>query len=238
MKSIIRKLLRLLHLDITLNLKYDRLTEKIIAKVLTSQSSAIDVGAHKGEVLDLMLKYAPNAKHYAIEALPHLAKALKEKYQNVVVFQHALSNKQGKVNFNFVKNAPAYSGLKEREYAVANPDIEQIEVEMTLLDNLIPEKTTISLIKIDVEGAEYQVLKGASRILKESKPVVIFEFGLGASDRYETSPIMIFNFFDEHQYGIYSLDAFLSNRKKLTLADLTSLYESKKECYFVAKHQV
>lgn len=235
MKSIIRKLLRILHLDITLNLKYDRLTEKIIAQTLLKNSNAIDVGAHKGEVLDLMLKYAPNGNHFAVEALPHLAQALNEKYKNVVVFQRALSDKQGKVNFNFVKNAPAYSGMKEREYAVANPDIEQIEVEMNLLDNLIPAETNISLIKIDVEGAEYQVLLGATRILKESKPVVIFEFGLGASDRYDTSPNMIYDFFNAYHYEIYSLDAFLSNRKKLSLNDFTSLYESKKECYFVAK---
>lgn len=238
MKSIIRKLLRILHLDITLNLKYDRLTEKIFAQTLNKNSVAIDVGAHKGEVLDLMLKYAPNGKHFAIEALPHLAQALKDKYKNTVVFQNALSDKKGKVHFNFVKNAPAYSGLKQREYAIANPDIEQIEVEMTLLDDLIPEKTPITLIKIDVEGAEYQVLLGATRILKESKPLVIFEFGLGASDRYGTSPQMILDFFNRFDYGIYSLNSYLSNDKKLELNELIALYETKKECYFVAKPQL
>jgi len=109
---------------------------------------------------------------------------------------------------------------------------------MTLLDDLIPEKTPITLIKIDVEGAEYQVLLGATRILKESKPLVIFEFGLGASDRYGTSPQMILDFFNRFDYGIYSLNSYLSNDKKLELNELIALYETKKECYFVAKPQL
>jgi hypothetical protein len=50
-----------------------------------------------------------------------------------------------------------------------------IEVEADTLDNLLKSRgiTTVNWIKIDVEGAEYEVLKGAREILSANKPISI-----------------------------------------------------------------
>lgn len=69
-KDTIRKGLNALHLDLTKNLKYDRLTKEVIARSLKNNSNAIDAGCHKGEILDLILKHAPNGKHFAFEPIP------------------------------------------------------------------------------------------------------------------------------------------------------------------------
>ena len=45
------------------------------------------------------------------------------------------------------------------------PEIDQIRVETERLDQVIPENTRIDFIKIDVEGAEFEVLKGAEKNL-------------------------------------------------------------------------
>jgi FkbM family methyltransferase len=235
MKDLARKVLRFLHLDLTLNLKYDRLTEHIISKVLSAESMAIDVGAHKGEVLDVILKYAPKGKHVAIEALPNFAEALKLNYPKVRVYSCALSDCNGITHFNYVKNAPAYSGMLQREYAVANPEIEYLQVDERKLDDLISENEWPELIKVDVEGGEFKVLKGALQTLKRAKPVVIFEFGLGASDKYGTKPDDIYYFFDQLGYGLYMLQHFNQPEKQLSFEALNNLYHSKSECYFVAQ---
>ena len=62
---------------------------------------------------------------------------------------------------------------------------------------MIPDTINIDFIKIDVEGAEFLVLSGAKNILLKSKPVVVFEYGLGASDFYGTDPEMMFGYFNE-----------------------------------------
>lgn len=81
-KDTIRKTLNALHLDLTKNLKYDRLTKDVIAKSLKINSNAIDVGCHKGEILDLILKHAPSGKHYAFEPIPDFYNTLKLKYSS------------------------------------------------------------------------------------------------------------------------------------------------------------
>src|SRR5678816_318941 len=95
-KDTIRKSLNALHLDLTKNLKYDRLTKEVIAQALKKNSNAIDVGCHKGEILDLILKYAPEGKHFAFEPIPDFYNALKIKYATrSEVFPFALSDKPG-----------------------------------------------------------------------------------------------------------------------------------------------
>ena len=235
-KNTIRLLLNFLHLDLTKNLKYDRLTKLIMKKVINNSSNCIDVGCHKGEILDEILKYSPSGTHYGFEPLPHMFKNLFEFYgETTNILPYALSNKSGDSTFQFVKNAPAYSGIHKREYEVENAEIDEINVKLKKLDDIIPPYLIIDFIKIDIEGGEYDVLKGAVELLKRCKPYIIFEFGLGASDFYGTKPEEIFNFLNkEIGLKISNLDAFIKDQSALELDEFKDLYNSNKEYYFIA----
>ena len=76
-KDTLREVLIFLHLDLTKNLKYDRLTKKILKKYLKKEYNCIDIGCHKGEILELMMHFSPEGKHYAFEPIPYLCKELK-----------------------------------------------------------------------------------------------------------------------------------------------------------------
>lgn len=235
-KNFLRKTLIALRIDLTQNLKYDRLTNQILRKVLNENSNSIDVGAHKGEIIDEILKTAKKGKVQAFEAIPSFALALRAKFgedSRVVIHEAALSDAAGTTTFNYVKNAPAYSGMKQRTYAVENPDIEKLTVKMSRLDDYGFEN--IDLIKIDVEGAEMHVLNGAKETIRKSKPVVLFEFGIGGSDHYGTTSDDIFNYFQEMEMGIYTLEDFLKNKKPLTREQLSSAYHDRTDYYFVAR---
>ncbi|OFY47980.1 MAG: hypothetical protein A2W85_11055 [Bacteroidetes bacterium GWF2_41_31] len=236
-KRIIRNFLTTLGIDLTKNLKYDRLTIQILEKVVSESSNCIDVGCHKGEMLDLILKYAPLGTHYAFEPIPVMFNALQAKYTrpNIHLFNSALSDRKGTTSFNYVKNAPAYSGIMKRKYDVKTPDIEEINVRLELLDHIIPVEQSIQFIKIDVEGAEYGVLKGAKMLLMKYKPFVVFEFGLGASDYYFTTPEMMFDLLvDECGLHISNLSDWLKNKPPLTLMEFKASYESSTDYYFLA----
>jgi len=235
LKNYLRAILNYLHIDISKNLFYDRLTQQIIKISVKPESTCVDIGCHKGEIFSQILKKSPKGGHYAFEPIPELYKSLKEKYGNTNhVFSFALSDSIGETSFQYVKNAPAYSGILKRKYAISNPDIEEITVKTITLDEIIGEKQKIDFIKIDVEGAEFKVLNGAKKIIAKYRPIIIFEFGKGASEFYNTTPEEIYNFFDDLKMNIYTLKGWLKKDKALSVLKLKEIYETNSEYYFLA----
>lgn len=237
LKAIIRNTLIFLRIDISKNLKYDRLTYKILKKVLNANSNCIDVGCHKGEILNDFIHFAPKGKHFAFEPIPYMYENLKKKFEGKAqIFPFALSNEKGESTFQIVKNAPAYSGLRNRRYNdIKNPEIEQIKVETNKLDDIISNETKIDLIKIDVEGGEFDVIRGGIELIKRDKPVIIFECGVGSSDFYGVSSKDFYNLITEEiSLNIHTLQSFVDNDKSLTEKEFEYFFQTNKEYYFVA----
>lgn len=235
MKDFLRRILRTFHLDITKNLQYDRSTLQIMKKVIQPGSNCVDIGCHKGEMLAQMMRFAPDGNHFAFEPIPEMYEQLNARQSGKCqVYQLALSDKKGTTTFNYVKNAPAYSGIKKRKYAVKEPLIEELQVNVDTLDNILPKDLKIDFIKIDVEGGEFGVLKGAEEILKKSKPEVVFEFGLGASEYYGTKPNDLFEFIESCGLKISLLKTWLKKGKPLKKEEFEEIYQQNKEYYFIA----
>ncbi|WP_017257846.1 FkbM family methyltransferase [Pedobacter arcticus] len=235
-KNILKEFLIFLHLDLSKNIKYDRLTRAILKKFLSASDNCIDVGCHKGEILDLMLSFAPKGTHFAFEPLPHLFESLKTKYTHRAhIFPYALSYSNGETTFQFVRNDEAYSGIKKRKYAIHNPDIAEITVAKRALDDVIGPNQIIHFIKIDVEGGEFDVIKGAKNLLKQNKPMVLFECGKGASDFYGTSPLDLYNYLhNDIGLQIYTLESFLKVGKPVSGNEFINHFELGNEYYFIA----
>ena len=236
MKEFLKNIIKLSPIPFTKNHKYDLETKKIIARTRKNFNS-IDVGCHKGEILDLFLKHSPDGVHYGIEALPDFYKKLEEKYKdnrNCKILNIAASDEAKTIEFNHVVTNPAYSGMLKRDYDNDNEKDEKIQVLAERLDDKIPADVRIDIIKIDVEGAELQVLKGAKKIIQRHKPIVIFEHGLGASDHYGTTPEMIMAFFTDADMKISNLDSFLKEGKTLSEEAFKDQYYKKLNYYFVA----
>jgi hypothetical protein len=91
------------------------------------------------------------------------------------------------------------------------------------MDDVIPDSLRIGFIKIDVEGAEYAVLKGGAATITRSHPVIVFEYGAAGIQHYGTTPEMMWSLVHD-QYGLelalmrtyldggpaYTRDAFLA----------------------------
>lgn len=236
MKELLKKILYTLRIAITKNQKYDLQTLKVIKAVCKGNTNCIDIGCHRGDIMDLMLKYAPNGTHYGFEPLPHLYQFLKEKYTHTrcTISDIALSNFSGSTSFNYVVSNPSYSGIKKRSYDRPNEQDKVITVKTELLDNFLPKNYKPDLIKIDVEGAEMQVLNGAANTIETARPIIIFEHGLGASDIYGTTPDMLFQFFEEKKYCISLLKNWLNNKQTFTLKEFEKQYYNRINHYFIA----
>jgi FkbM family methyltransferase len=238
MKQILKQILAFLNIAVTRNQKYDAYTRKIIRTTLKPGSCCIDIGCHTGEILDLMIAGAPGGRMFGFEPIPELYSFLKNKYKDrpgVEIFPVALYDSKGTTSFQHVLDAPAYSGIRKRKYASDKVDIREITVQTGLLDDILPADAAIDLMKIDVEGAEFNVLKGSVNTICRCKPVIIFEFGLGAAEFYGSQPGDLYRFMNhECRMKLSTLSGYLSNASSLSESSFKSLYENGTEYYFVA----
>jgi FkbM family methyltransferase len=236
-KNIARMILNFLHLDVTKNMQYDRATIVFMKGILKKDSVCVDIGCHKGEIMDEILRLAPQGKHYGFEPIPWMYKKLKDKYKHkpVVVIPDAVSNLEMPTTFKVVKNAPAYSGLKNREYAIKNPDIIEINVNQVTLDSKLKDIKQLDLIKIDVEGGELNVIKGASETIKKFKPFLLFEFGKGSSEYYDSTPEQMYDLLDGLNMSICLLINYNKSPFVLSKEAFCQTYNEKTEYYFIAR---
>ena len=149
---------------------------------LSSDFSILDVGSNDGTSIRMFRRYFPLVKIFAVDpiATPRF------KVKNVTLIKAALSDKAG--NRTLVtpivngKQLTQYSSFyKEKmisqicsDMALLETEVSTIETEVSFntIDNL---EVTPFFIKIDVEGAELEVLKGSLNVIKKYNPVILVE---------------------------------------------------------------
>lgn len=167
-----------------LNAEYDRQTVEVMRRVLREDGCAVDIGAHRGDVLRHMLALAPRGRHHAFEPLPHLAAHLRATFPGATVHEAAVSDAPGEAEFVHVANDPGYSGLRERLYDRPDPRLERIRVAVTTLDAALPADARVAFIKLDIEGGEFHALNGGVETIRRGRPVIVFEAGPRSTGQY------------------------------------------------------
>ena len=185
----------------------DRAIQLILATVLRADSNVIDVGAHEGAVLDSVLRVAPLGRHIAFEPIPELHELLVGRYPGVDVRRAALFDANGDATFTHVLDRPAVSGLRLRKDITSGGEaLREITVSTERLDDVLAADYVPALIKIDVEGAELAVMRGALNTLQRHRPFVLFEHGLGGADLYEARSEEVFDVLESAGLRIFDLD--------------------------------
>jgi FkbM family methyltransferase len=225
----------MLPIALTKNERYDRLTQRIIQQVCQPNSNCIDIGAHEGRILAMMLDAAPLGRHHAFEPIPALYEQLKKDFgPRAMIHPQALSNQSGHTHFNLVLSNPALSGIKKRPYWKKEID-QPIQVATAVLDHLIDPSEQIDLIKMDVEGAELWVLEGAINTIHRCQPVILFECGNMGGQVYDFSAKDAFDLLDLRlKYRIFTLDAWLKHAPALKFQDFQKHFDQGTEFFFLA----
>ena len=146
-----------------------------LAVVMGADANGVDVGAHVGDFLDVMLRVAPRGHHVAFEARASAAESLRTRFPKAEVHAVAVSDRAGTADFTIVDNMPVLSGLAPRDWPHLELQRTVVQVPTVRLDDMLTNR--VDVLKIDVEGAEAAVLGGASRVLAEYRPCVLLEHG-------------------------------------------------------------
>lgn len=166
------------------NLTQNRLFEPdllLLDRYIHQGDICFDIGSNNGEYTFLFEKYAGAKNVYAFEPILKLNKILKKIFTDVNIFQIALSSKNQICDFKIPKinNFYFYSRGK-LDIQILEPnetDSHIVKVECRTLDSFVSELNLLKLnfIKIDVEGHEFEIIKGGINTFKKFKPIILLE---------------------------------------------------------------
>lgn len=169
-----------------------------------------DVGAHIGEYTLLAAScVGDTGAVHAFEAQPGTAALLRRncevnRTRNAVVNTCAVSDQEGEVEFD-VCAEPSMSAMAASE--TGSRKLQRISVPATTLDAYCARhRVWPNLLKIDVEGAEWLVMKGATQMLRRpAAPVILFECLPWTYTRFGYNPETVMGFLRDLGYRIYRL---------------------------------
>lgn len=229
----LRRLHRRLMSNFDENTRYDFETVQVMKRVLSEHSNCIDIGCHTGLFLAEMLRLAPQGVHFAFEPLPDLSQHLESRFPKAKVFNMALADVEGEATFHDIVGRRGASSLRVQKFTQSH-EIRDISVKTDRLDNIIPSNIPIDLVKIDVEGAELLVLKGAVETFRKNKPTVIFEHGV---DVIGGSPEEVYDLVtSDFGLRIYLMEHWLRNGDSLSRTDFLKEVNEHTNWYFMG-HQ-
>lgn len=176
----------------------------LLEAVLPREQSWVfyDVGAYHGDFTALLLQHFPLAEGVAFEPTPHTFRYLQARFAvqgRVRVLPLALSDRPGRLSY-YLLDQPYNNSLLPPTDAVAR---QVIEVETETLDRFRQQQAQpVRLIKVDAQGHDLHILRGASGTLQQDRPIVWVEATFLPMYAGQDDPIELLAFLHQHGYRL------------------------------------
>jgi FkbM family methyltransferase len=192
---------------------YEPEVRRIFRTVLPLGGVALDIGANVGWHTLLMASLVgASGRVLAVEANPFLRQRLHDhlclnRFRQVDVMPCAAADTEGMMEFY----APAANDPDSGNGHVVEPGPGghggTIRVEAHRLDAIIVASGIgrLDLIKIDVEGFEWQVLRGGEETIAKFRPHIVFEYNGEYASRGGGTPELISEFFRANRYRLFAI---------------------------------
>lgn len=181
-------------------------TALLISQVKAGMT-VVDIGANIGYYTVILSKLVgEKGRVYAFEANPEAVKELEENIRlnqledNITLVPLAVGDKEGKVNIVQDSNL-GHSSVSNSDKGEA---VKMITLDSHFADNSHP---LIDWLKIDIEGAEFSALSGATALFREGKiKNILIEINSKALNSFGHEPEMLLDLLAS-SYDFYKLDA-------------------------------
>ena len=187
---------------------YESYESSLFLDAVAGRHDVIDIGAHVGYYT---LMAANAIRHtgtvWAFEPHPANFALLRDNIEsndlsNVFATNAAASDSPGRASL-FV----AQDGNTGGHSLAAKPGrSKSIEVRLVRVDDVVPPGTRISVVKIDAEGSEVEVLRGMRRVLTENRPLLFAEFFPAAMARAGHDPQEFLAQLESYGYDLAVID--------------------------------
>ena len=201
--------------------------EKEVINLVKNKSKLVifDVGCYRGIFTKTILNLIRNKKYkfYLFDINKKVKKYIKNlvRLKNIYYNEIALSNKNGKAIYyynrffesagsslsNIVKNDSKWNFSRKLIFKLLFLKVKSFtkyKVSTITLDNFVKNKKIklIDILKIDIEGSEYDLLKGAKNSLKKNKIKIILVEIIAKKDSYDKKKKKIFNFLKKRNFTL------------------------------------
>ena len=191
----------------------------IIHSISDNNKVSLDIGANLGLFTYFMSR--SSKKVYAFEPNPYPLEQLKNVVDsNVEIVPIAIGDHDGVIKLSIPKNRKGWSSNGASIKNVELNEGIQYEVNIRKIDSL--EIKNIGLIKIDVEGAELGVLKGALKTIGNQKPNLIIENEINHTE----APELLFKFMKNIGYNAFYVN---ENNKLVELESNFNIFEKQQD---------
>jgi FkbM family methyltransferase len=195
---------------------FEALLRVFHAALLKPGDVAVDLGAFKGThaipMAEAVRGAGPDGEGalHAFEPNPEMAEALRRRFAvpgfaHAVLHQAAAAAADGEADFVLALDSPGYSGLREREYDRKDMRTEVIRVRTVKLDSALAGLDRLAFLKADLEGGEFDALRGADALIRRLRPAVCFEFGRRSYGAYGVDPGEVFDWFAARGYRLFDI---------------------------------
>lgn len=190
---------------------YEQELLELLLNLVEDDSVYIDVGANIGLTSAPILRSRSRCSVWSFEpsdnALPYLMRSaqgspFKDRWR---VIGDAVGKECGQTDFYCCdRTFSAFDGLRPvgRHPAVGNQRVQLTTLDAEWIDAGRPR---VSAIKIDVEGAELQVLLGAIDLLRSEQPAVLLEWNATNLDAHRCDAGRLIEFSREHGFDVLAV---------------------------------
>lgn len=213
---------------------YENFQAKVLLDLARVSSEFLDIGANMGYYSLTAFKVNPDIKIHAFEPQPNifsvLSKNVSLNYLNEKVALHncGLGSKKS-VATMFI---PLFTGSGGGSLANLHQDEgtpREVEVEVKVLDEYLGSDSNPDLIKIDVEGFEYEVVSGGIELITQSKPTIVIELLRKWMKPFGKHPQDVVNLLVSKGYQVYAISS-------VSLTQITRIDDETTETNFVFVH--
>jgi FkbM family methyltransferase len=182
---------------------------QLLNRLLSSGDVFVDVGANYGIYTSVASRVVgPAGRVISFEPATHAYAVLQRNIEigalkNVSAFRLALSNQQGEMVLRLRDDSSMNAIAHATHMGEAFEAITTSTLDAELARDAVRR---VHMLKLDVEGAEELVLRGASSALRTSTPVVLFELNAEAAKALDLQPDGAWNLLREYGYRFFQLD--------------------------------
>jgi FkbM family methyltransferase len=161
--------------------EYEKETNDLLFEYIKPGQTVLEAGANNGtETVLLSRLVGPAGKVLAFEPVEHIYQTLQlnlsiNHCSNVITEQMALGENDRQLYFNVLSEDFCNQGMASK-YDEKSADA-KVLVQQSSIDSWLIQQNirTIDFIKMDIQGAEIELLKGAEHTIQKSKPLIFTE---------------------------------------------------------------